>query len=97
MSVKVAGKKNKVEQRPQLYSAMEELQVMVSVVKKIEEQKSVEQQFCMFEAMFGGCEGVIKVSESLPPLCSVCLTLCWLLRLESGLGRRSSSVSCVWQ
>ena len=62
VSVKVAGKKAKVEQRPQAYTPMEELQVMVSLVKKIEEQSSnIEQQFYMFEAIFGGCTGIIKV------------------------------------
>lgn len=65
VSVKVTGKKNKVAQRPQPYTALEELQVMVSVLNKIEEQKNIEQQFCMFEALFGGCEDTIQVSGSL--------------------------------
>lgn len=59
--VKMPGKKNKVLQRPQPHSAMEELQVMVSLVKKIEEQASIDPQFYMFEAIFGSCIGVIKV------------------------------------
>lgn len=62
VSLKVARKKAKVEQRPQPHTPMEELQVMVSVVKKIEEQtNNIEQQFYMFEALFGGCTGIIKV------------------------------------
>jgi hypothetical protein len=59
--VKVTGKKNKVEQRPTPYSPLEELQVMVSLVRKIEEQAAIDQQFYMFEAVFGGCIGSIKV------------------------------------
>lgn len=62
VSVKVTGKKNKVDLRPQPYSPLEELQVMVSVLNKIEEQKSIEQQFCIFEALFGACEETIKVT-----------------------------------
>ena len=59
--VKVPGKKNKAEQWPQPYSAVQELQVMVSLVKKIEEQSSIDQRFYIFEAIFGGCTGTIKV------------------------------------
>lgn len=61
VSVKVAGKKNKVEQKPTPHSALEELQVMMAIVRKIEEQSNVEQQFYIFEALFGGCNGTIKV------------------------------------
>ena len=61
--MKVAGKKAKVEQRPVPYTPLEELQVMMSLVKLIEEHNnSTEQQFYMFEALFGGCIGTIKVS-----------------------------------
>ena len=69
--VKVTGKKDRIELRPQPFSALEELQVMVSVLKKIEEQKSVEQQFSIFEALFGGCEKTIKVSIMYIQVCSL--------------------------
>ena len=59
--VKVTGKKNKVEQRPTPYSPLEELQVMVSLVRKIEETATIDHQFYMFEAVFGSCIGSIKV------------------------------------
>ena len=59
--VKTVGKKNKTEMKPAPYSPLEELQVMVSVVRKIEEQANIDQQFYMFEAIFGGCIGTIKV------------------------------------
>ena len=100
VSVKVAGKKAKVEQRPQPYTPMEELQVMVSVVKKMEEQSNTEQQFYMFEALFGGCIGIIKVNSSVVgPLSlslSLSLSLCLInslcFRLVQELVRRSLSV-----
>lgn len=75
--VKMAGKKNKVLQRPQPHSAMEELQVMVSLVKKIEEQGSIDPQFYMFEAVFGSCIGVIKVYAQ--ATLAHCLLLCFSL------------------
>ena len=62
VSVKMAGRKNKTEQRPQPHSPLEELQVMMAVVGKIDEQSNVDQQFYMFEALFGGCIGTIRVS-----------------------------------
>ena len=70
VSVKMAGKKNKVEQKPPSYSALEELQLMMSVVKKIEEQNNVEYQFYIFEALFGGCIGTIQVSIQCTCICT---------------------------
>lgn len=61
--VKVAGKKAKVEQRPQPYSPLEDLQLLMCLLGKIEEQQSIEQQYVMFDAIFGGCGATIKVRK----------------------------------
>ena len=59
--VKVTGKKAKVEQRPQPYSPLEDLQLLMCLLGKIEEQQSIEQQYAVFDAIFGGCGATIKV------------------------------------
>lgn len=93
VSVKVTGKKNKVELQPQPYSPLEELQVMVSVLNKIEEQKNIEQQFCIFEALFGACEETIQVSgSSLAVSCEPLALYDIPSRLVPGQVRRSLSV-----
>ena len=58
--VKVTEKKTKIELKPQLYSPVEDLQLMMCVLNKIEEQQAMDQQYSMFEALFGS-EMMIKV------------------------------------